>query len=227
MSKQSATAVDSDEPVELSNPTLRSAISLALVIHFICLSACFFSVFPTSPFDAKLLGVLAPYLQSMNFDLDQTPYYLTLDPINENTQSFFDERTYRLEVLLQGNEDSDENWLSVSEQAAGWNGPHRFQRWATTASMFTDQEEFSAEIAQGIARYFKTNMNAKVAKIRIRLQQPLTQRDFRDHLSNSPDPNSNFQFQTLYTAIILHGDDGELSVIRESSLRESAPPNAT
>src|SRR5213592_3202337 len=71
-----------------SGGTLRSLVSLALVIHLCCVAVVLGSNCPSwrrSPLQADLVRVFARYTQLLHFDPQFTPYYYTLGrPVDDD-----------------------------------------------------------------------------------------------------------------------------------------------
>lgn len=222
--KSVSDAADDQFPL---SPTVRSSISLALVVHLFCLFACAFSVIPPSEFHARLLGVLAPYVQLMNFDLDQTPYYLTMTPIDRDTKEFFSERSFRFEVLPKGADPAvNENWIIVKRGIRGLPNFNRYGRLAATASLFSEQDDMVGAIASDVVRYMAVQQDTEIGKIRLRIHLPIPRADFVNEGETPVNVDDDTYYRPLYTAIVLMGPDGDVNLIKESSARESAPPES-
>ncbi|ADB15238.1 hypothetical protein Psta_0551 [Pirellula staleyi DSM 6068] len=67
-----------DSPATKSEPSIvRSLVSLAIVIHFICVGVVLASNLRRSPLQSRLVDIFGSYTQTFNFDPDFTPYYYT------------------------------------------------------------------------------------------------------------------------------------------------------
>src|SRR5262245_29887068 len=74
-----------DKPASL-DPTLRSVISLLLVLHLFCVAVVLSSNFRRSILQNELVRIFACYTQLLDFDPQFTPYYYTLGrPIDDDT----------------------------------------------------------------------------------------------------------------------------------------------
>ena len=90
------------------NPTVQLGVSLFVIVHlFFVFAALASNVAPRSELQRRLLVKFAFYTQLLNLDLDFTPYHLT-----HATEQDVD---HRLEVLMEGDPDVDENWLVLPD----------------------------------------------------------------------------------------------------------------
>ncbi|HAN96892.1 MAG TPA: hypothetical protein DCQ98_05405 [Planctomycetaceae bacterium] len=193
---------------ETSEPTLgstsRSVISLLLVIHLFAIAITFFSVLEPAPLQQRLLGILAPYLQLMNFDLDYAPYYLTRDRLHPDFTNEFREREYRVEALPRGADPNDATqWFKVG---ADWTGSsesyRRIQRLAYIP-VVAEREERQAEVAGNLARLAERLSGQPVGRIRI-LQHIPVPREYYE-VGAEIDPNSAEWFRRSYEALVVDG----------------------
>jgi hypothetical protein len=199
------------------SPQVRSLISLLLFMHLFCVFFCLFSVYAPSRFQQRLLGVLSPYTQSMNIDLDYAPYYLTRDTLLDETFNTFQEREYRVEVLPHGADATDAaSWIKLGENWWG-TGPsyRRLQRLAFLPVGSTAEERQSA-IALSLARLGEQQIGQPVARLRVRQHVPLPQVYIEENLPH--DIDDEIWFKLAYQAIIV--GDSVLPVVPEG---EAAP----
>lgn len=199
------------------SPQFRSLITLLLLMHLFCVFFCLFSVYAPSRFQQRLLGVLSPYTQSMNIDLDYAPYYLTRDTLLDETFNQFQEREYRAEVLPQGADPTESSsWIKIGDEWWG-TGPsyRRLQRLAFLPVGSTSEERQSA-IALNLARLGEKQTGQTVARVRIRQHVPLPQVYIEEDLPY--DVNDEIWFKLAYQAIIV--GDSVLPVVPEG---EAAP----
>lgn len=210
--------MSSGPPLNLRlSPQVRSLISLLLFMHLFCVFFCLFSVYAPSRFQQRLLGVLSPYTQSMNIDLDYAPYYLTRDTLLDETFNQFQEREYRVEVLPQGADPMDSSsWIKLGGEWWG-TGPsyRRLQRLAFLPVGSTAEERQSA-IALNLARLGEQQTGQAIARLRIRQHVPLPQIYIEEDLPH--DVNDEIWFKIAYQAIIV--GDSVLPVVPEG---EAAP----
>ena len=210
---------DSDrEPPEFTlSPNVRSVISLILFMHLFCVGVCLFSVYSPSRAQQRLLGVLGPYTQFGNFDLDFAPYYLTRDMLTEETFDEFQEREYRVEALLEGGDPTnDQDWVKLGNEWMGFGESYRrLQRLAYIPVAATREERQSA-IALNLARFAKDQQEKEVIRIRIRQHVPIPQIYVEESVEF--DLNDPIWFRTSYEARIV-GD----SVLPVVSNNEAAP----
>jgi len=186
-------------------PTVRSIVSLVLVIHLFSDAICFFSVFEPAPLPQRLLGVMAPYLQAFNHDLDYAPYYLTRDRLDPEFLAQFREREYRVEALPQGADNNDPNaWFQLGGDRAGWTESYRRLQRLAYIPVVGQREEDQAEVIRNFAVFAEQQSGAKVTRIRIRQHVPVP----REYLEVEPDidPDAPEFFRNTYEAIVVDGN---------------------
>lgn len=186
-------------------PTARSIISLILVIHLFSVAVCFFSVFEPAPLPQRLLGVLAPYLQAFNHDLDYAPYYLTRDRLDPEFLSQFREREYRIEALPVGADPNDAAaWFKVGGDRAGWTESYRRLQRLAYIPVVGQREEHQAEVIRNFAVFAERESGKEINRIRIRQHLPVP-REFYE-VDPDTDPEAPEFFRNSYEAIVVDGN---------------------
>lgn len=184
----------------------RSFISLWLVIHAFMIGVTFFSVYPPAAFQTRLLGVLSGYNQTLNFDLDLSPYFLTGDDLISTPEGFrdFSEREYFIEALPKGESaDNSEAWIRVGDRSFRWTEHARRMQRLGFAAQAAGVEEWQAELVTGIARLAQAESGVEVNRIRVRQHVPVPQENY---LSDQEfDPQDDVWFRTVYEVIVING----------------------
>jgi hypothetical protein len=95
-----------NEPPGPLSPSIRSLISLLLLLHLFVVAIALSSNFAPSQLQARLLSFFSPYAQRLNLDLNFTPYQLTHASLDDVDQ--------RIEVLpVEAASDSKDQWVTT------------------------------------------------------------------------------------------------------------------
>lgn len=216
--KQGSAPQSSGQP-QLS-PTAKSIISLVLCIHLFCLGVCLFSVEQPSPLLQRLLGILGPYTQLLNFDLDFVPYYLTRTPLLPESKQTYAEREYRWEYLPKGKDGTvPENWIWLGQNERRWSESYRRIQRLAFIPVSAGREEAHAVVAQGIARTIEKEAGLEVAKLRVRQHRPIPYDEFEPSAPQTDGPEN---YVTFFEVTILRDRSGKLSTLTTVSAAEAA-----
>ncbi len=202
-----------------TNEAVRSVLSLLLVIHLFCIFMAVGTVLPTAPLHRRLVYILAPYVQLLNFDVDSTPYYLT-----HNTNLDVD---HRIELLPRGADRSvADNWAVLPD--VGFRGGERYRRFQRLAHVMayftqTDQEAIPAIIAKAVVQSYLSHTGAAPAYVRCRGHLPIERDWVTRGTAAQRDPNDEMHFTVVYGALVTV-TDGEVDVTADASASEVASP---
>jgi hypothetical protein len=216
MAKQKSTET-SNEPG--SHP-IYPVLSLLIFIHLFCVFISLTSNVTASLLQARLLGVLRPYVQLMNFDLNFKPYHLTHATVIDVDN--------RIEILPEGG-DPDEagDWIVLPGSGfRGGEAYQRQQRLARLLSIFAEQENdnFAAIVSEDVGRHF---LAQGIRPQQIRSRRHLLQTwDAVAGLGTTAqaNPDDPAYFQTAYTANVLVDSANNVAIIKVSGRRETAQP---
>ncbi len=201
--------------------TWQSWVSLAIVLHAICVGIALAANYSPSPLQSRVLEILGPYVSGLGFHPGGTPYYLTHgDYLDVN---------WRLEWLPEGEDESDESAWKVALPSSPPFSP-RHQREAAllrelgallAAEDDPEAPQRAALLAQALARDLRIDRDLPARAIRLRrhtLQPPeaISSTDADDR-----DPNSSVYFDTVYRADIIV-DGQRIEIIGRASAGEEA-----
>jgi hypothetical protein len=218
MAKRARTSRPSAPPEKLVTAALGdtacAVISIFLFIHLFVLLVCFSANLTPSLLQQRLLRILGPYAELLNFDLDGTRYFLTHATIRDVD--------HRIEVLPEGVEKS---WQNIS---LGWRGTeryHRYQRLADTLSFFQEDEGTTAVLAESIARSYLAQEGTTITQLRCR-RHTLQSWETPDGVATPPsDPDSPGYFSVVYQANVLTTPSGAIRILKRAEASLEAAPD--
>jgi hypothetical protein len=144
----SAATPDKSPPL---NPTLRSIVSLLLVLHLFCVAVVLASNFRRSLLQNELVRIFACYTQLLDFDPQFTPYYYTFG------RAIDDDAILVLDLYPRGDLPAAEQTLvrTVRLPAGGsnWFGDRRrYFQLASLLAQYADPENENDDITSEIAK---------------------------------------------------------------------------
>jgi hypothetical protein len=196
--------------------TQRTVASLLLIVHVFIVAMCLAANLAPSQFQQRLMSVLRPYAQLLNFELEGTRFYLT--------RASAGDVDHRIEALPQGEDEQlADNWINLSAGVRGSERYQRYQRLADVMAFFAEDEQTAGLIAQSVAGYYLRQQDVSLRQVRCRshLLQPwdVMQRGAIEEL----DPDDPSYFSVLYRADILIGDHRIDVLKRAEAALEAAP----
>jgi hypothetical protein len=215
-------------PDESPGATLRSILSLAIVLHFICVLTVLGSTYRRSRLQARLVGIFGPYTQLLAFDPGFfTPYYytqgrtsdddaiITADLYADADRSVDEQEAIAKTALPEGGS----RWLTDRRRAIAL-----ARQLALYADPENEADELSGEIARAIGSRLLREHGARRAVVRCtrRLSQPL---DLSTLFPGFPpnDPTAAQYDELLYEADVWIDEDGEVQVQKRVAAAEAAP----
>jgi hypothetical protein len=201
------------------SPPSRPFASLAIFIHLFCVFVVLTANYSRSGLQDRLLGLLAPYTQLLNFDPNFIPFHLTHGAPEDVDQ--------RIEVLPTGAAAADDaNWLALSDRGfRGGERHQRYQRLATALGYFAERDE-GAWIARGVAANFLAQAGVKPQQIRCRRHLSQELEAVSGGTPEQRDPFSAAYFRDVYRANTLVGDDQRVEILRVEETGQVAAPDA-
>jgi hypothetical protein len=195
-------------------------LSLLIFIHLFCIFTSLSANVTASLLQARLLAVLRPYVQLLNFDLNFKPYHLT-----HATSLDVD---HQLEILPEGkNPDEPGDWLVIPSGGLRGGEPYkRQQRLARLMAIFAEQENdnFAAIVAEDIGRYFLArDVRATQVRVRRHLLQTWDAASGRG-TPEQRNPDDPAYFQTAYAANVLIDSADNVLITKIAGRRETARP---
>lgn len=201
---------------------LHAVISVFLVVHLFCVFVALSANWSSSQLQQRLLGVLRPYLQLLNFDPNLTPYHLT--------HATIDDVDHRLEILPAGRSvENDRDWTVLPE--GGFRGApsyKRLQRFAKTIAVLAEQEndDATAELARSTGAWAQHQRGVTPRQVRVRKHLLQTREAAFAGTATARDPNDASYFTTAYAANVLVDARGNVAVVKVSGRRDTALPTA-
>lgn len=200
-------------PVTPGGPssTVAGFASLFVLVHFFCVFVVMSANYSPSPLQARLVRVLAPYTQSLNFDLNYTPYHLT---------HASDQDVDHVIEFAARRDATDEQFQPL---LAGWRGGERYKRYqriATVLSYFRQDAATSSRIGQAVARGVVSHQNEEARVIRCRKHFLMPW----DRYSIEANPHADEYQQTVYSANIVRSERGTVDVVKVEAAAEVARP---
>jgi hypothetical protein len=219
-----ATAAPKAPPVD---PTLRSVVSLVLVLHLFCVAVVLASNFRRSQLQSELVRIFAAYTQLLDFDPQFTPYYYTLGrPIDDDT--FF-----QIDLYAKGDQpaaaQSVVKSVKLPKGGSNWFGDRqRFMQLAKLLSQYADPEAENDDITSEVARAVggrimrETGNQRAVLRVVRRESQPPP---LVPLLPGFPEdkPTDPAYDRLAYEADVWIDEDGGVLVQKRSSAAEVAP----
>jgi len=206
--------------VEEERPAGRPFLSLLLFFHlFLIFVALCGNHFP-SALQSRLVGLFSPYLRVMNFDLNFTPYYLTLGSA--------DDQDHRIEVLAASSSDGSGEWLSLPD--VGWRAGERYKRYQRLADSMAffgerQQDNLSALFARSVAESFLNQRQIVPEQVRCRRILPQDRSAVEGGTPEQRDPLSDQYFTEVYRANTIV-DGANVSVIKAEEAGQVARPDS-
>jgi hypothetical protein len=213
------------------SPTVRSVLSLVLVLHFACVFTVLASTYLRSELQRRLVGIFGPYTQFLGFDPGTSiPYYYTHGR-TEDDDAVIELDLYKSSDIPVGQQEiaatsrlpaADSPWLggrakgiALARQLAILGDPDR-------------DDDTANLIARGVGRRAMDATGTKRAVVRCvrRLTQPL---DLRSLLEGFPpnDPTAAEYDELIYEADVWIDEDGDVQVQRRAAAAEVAPRRTT
>lgn len=220
-----------DPATSQPSETLKSIVSLLLVIHFFCVFVGITCVAPPfSPFQARLRYVLWPYTQLLSFDLESKPYYLTYysDPGVEAEEFMDPNADFRVEVLPADKDPDDAaNWLLLNDTGMrGGERQKRYQRLAKIMEVVSENKTAVSLLAQGVGNQFYTRHGELPQKIRVRQHLPQPRSWLNSTNKERFDPDGPPYFRTVVSFNVTGIMDGKVALSEEIDAAEAATTDA-
>jgi len=208
------------------DPTLRSVVSLALVLHLLCVGVVLSSNFRRSRLQSELVRIFACYTQLLDFDPQFTPYYHTLG------RELDDDTWLTLDLYAKGEERVTDQPLvktvRLPEGGSNWLGDRRrYFQLAKLLALYADPElendDITSEIARSVAARIMRETGNRLCVLRCvrRMSQPLHLADLRPGFP--PDPTAANYDVVVYEADVWFDEEGKLAAQKRSSAAEVAP----
>lgn len=191
-----------------SSDTVRSLVSLALVLHlFICLT-CLASNYRASLVQVGLLNFTRYYSLAFNLDLPNTRFQLThAEPTDDD---------HVVELLVVTADAPEGRWEPLP--SFGWRCGERYQRFQRLAKTFAyfarsdTDDDLEAVYASAICRHAQQSLGKDVREIRCVNLVPLN----RDEVAGNP-LTYNSRNVIYHAGVVSVGDDVNVSKIEASA----------
>lgn len=201
---------------------LRSVVSLVLALHLFVLFFALSGNYFRSPLQARILGVLRPYAQLLNFELDFLPYQLTHAQISDVD--------HRIELLPAGSQaDDDSAWLVLPDR--GFRGGERYKRYQRLGRLlaFLAEENAGAGpslLARSVVENALHQGDVRPDQVRVRRHLLQSPDIFSGGTPEQRDPNAPTYFRVVYAANALISETGQVELIKIDDTAEVALPES-
>jgi hypothetical protein len=211
---------DAGPPASLPSSEVRGVVSLLLFIHLFAVVISLASYTAPSTLQDEIRKLLAPYLATLNFDLNPNAYptgrfYLTHDlPVDVDAVIHVDG------TLPDGTERS----ITIPEPGL-WPLERRrhYQALANAASTLVENEDYQAALPKAIAGSILQSWGATDGTIRIERHFPLQMENAASRDSSRNDPFGPTRYSTVYEAHVLVSPTGQVDLAKKVAAGEVAP----
>jgi hypothetical protein len=207
------------QPPAVPTPTVRSFVSLALVLHLVCIGFVFSANVNPSLLQQRLAGILGPYTQLLHLDPGLAKVQFT-----DGTPATED---YVIVVVPRMSDgaaaEADQVRLPGSEPRFS---PQRWRAAALAREMgaYTPRDELIALFARAIGAQVMQDKGLDHVYVRVlhKASQPL---NLAELLPGFPpdDPDAPPYFDQIYEAEVWIDEDGDVQVLKRATGRDAAP----
>ena len=191
-----------------------------LFIHLFAVAIALASYTDPSTLQERLRTVLAPYLTTLNFDLNPNAYptgrfYLTHDlPIDVDA-------VIHVDATLP---DGEERSITIPEPGL-WPPERRrhYQALANAANTLVESDDYQAVLPKAIAGAILRSWGATSGTVRIERHLPLQLDEVDSSDSSKSNPFSPKHYSTVYEAKVLVSPSGQVDLVKKVAAGEVAP----
>ena len=218
----------STDAVQIPSEPVRSVITLLLILHMFCVCVALCANWQRSPLQNGLKRVLAPYIQTLYLDPDDTRYHLThAEPHDVNNF-----------IQVNLTQDSGETWSLRLPQERQFHAGKPLKRARSLADILAfwslnENEEIAGMIARcvashAVADYERVENISNGARMRgeiiCRQHIPQSIEDVRRGTPRQRNPNDLAFFRNAYEAdIVVDRASGQIHVHRRRDSGQVAP----
>lgn len=214
------------QPAALWSPTVRSIVTVLLVMHFTCVFIVLSSNNWRSPLQNRLVQIFAFYTQLLNFDPNFAPFGLTL---GEQT----DDVAFAIDLYADGEKSVAQQPLlktvTLPDRGSKWlDSQKRYFQLGRVMALNSDpqnpQDDVTGEIARAVGKRIMDENGARRCVLRClrRASQPMNVEEVLPGFprDNPTDPRYDIP---IYEADIWIDEDGQVQAIKRSAANEVAP----
>ncbi|HEX4143014.1 MAG TPA: hypothetical protein VHY91_05650 [Pirellulales bacterium] len=195
-------------------------MSLLLFVHLFAVVIALASYTAPSALQERLRILLAPYLATLNFDLNPNRYptgrfYLTHDlPVDVDA-------VIRVDATLP---DGTEHSLTIPEPGL-WPPERRrhYQALANAASTLVEDDDYQAVLPKAIAGAVLRSWGASTGTVRVERHLPLQLEEAQSGDANRANPFGSSRYSTIYEAKVLVSPSGQVDLAKKVAAGEVAP----
>jgi hypothetical protein len=198
-------------PVELANPTLRSFVSLALLLHLLCVAFVFSANVDPSRLQRRLAGVLAPYTQLLHLDPGGARLQFT------DGREPSDDHILIVAEKMSDGATADADAVRFPPQAAAMS-PQRRRLLGVASEMaaFAEDDSLAALFARSVGASVMRSQGWDHVIVRVEHKGPQPLYDDTPEIERSSD-------YVVYEAEVWLDEDGELQVQKRTTGLQAAP----
>ena len=195
-------------------------VSLLLFIHLFSVLVALASYTAPSTLQERLRTLLAPYLATLNFDLNPNAYstgrfYLTHDlPVDVDA-------VIRIDATLP---DGQQRSITIPEP--GLSPPERrrhYQALANAANTLVENDDYQAILPKSIAGAILRSWGATGGTVLIQRHLPLQLEEAQSGDSTRSNPFGPKHYSTVYEAKVLISPNGQVDLAKKVAAGEVAP----
>jgi hypothetical protein len=218
------------QPAPLSE-LAKGLLSLAIIVHLVCVLTVLVSNFRRSSVLEKLVSLYAPYTQLLNLDPDRTPYHLTHgDPLDDDAVLVVD---LYAAADVPVTEQQPLKTVTLPDRGSRWlDSRRRYMSLAravqTNSPVDREPDDYetllTTSIARDVGRRLMEEHQARRAVVRgvRRMSQPRRLADLNPGFP-AGDPQAPAYDVTVLTADVWIDEDGQTQTARRAARSELAP----
>jgi hypothetical protein len=220
--------------------TVRSVLSLIILIHFCCVFTVLASGFRRSPMLERLVSLFAPYTRGMAFDPGTISYYHTLGREQDDDAILLVDLYPDSESPVTGQ--ALLKTITLPAEEPRWlESRHRYLALAKIIQINApegeeagqDRDATAAEVAKAVGRTIIVENQLETGKFPravVRCVRRMSQPRLLTALDEGspPDPTASAYDILLYTADVFIAEDGQTVIVKRAARNQQAPlqPNS-
>ena len=205
----------------LPSSEVRGWVSLVLFIHLFAVAIALTAYAAPSTLQERLRTLLAPYLATLNFDLNPNAY--PIGPVLSDPRTA-DRRRRRASISTPSCPMASERSITIPEPGL-WPPERRrhYQALANAASTLVESDEYQAVLPRAIAGAVLRSWGATSGSVRIERHLPLQMEEVASSDRSRSDPFSPRHYSTVYEAHVLVSPSGQVDLVKKVAAGEVAP----
>ncbi len=201
----------SEKPQELTNPLLRSFVSLAIVVHLLCVGFVFSANVNPSQLQQRLAGVLGPYTQLLHLDSGGARLQLT------DGSELSDDHEILVSPKLSDGSLGEANAVRFPSDEPRWSPARkRYLTLAADMSAYVERDDLIAHFARAIGSHVLRTQELEHVVVSVR---HIGAEPFNENLAEAERSNS----YNVYEAEVWNDSELGLQMQKRASGLGAAP----